>query len=59
MGRQLRALALSPFVGQRLTILGPKEHFTVIERLAELIDNGQLVPAVEQTYPLSEMPNAR
>lgn len=58
MGRQLRALALSPFVGQRLTILGPKEHYTVLERLTELIENGQLVPVIEQTYPLSEMPDA-
>ena len=58
MDRQLRALALSPFVGQRLTILGPKEHYTVLERLTELIEDGQLVPAIEQTYPLSEMPNA-
>ena len=58
MGRQLRALALSPFVGQRLTILGPKEHYTVLERLTELIENGQLVPVIEQTYPLSDMPDA-
>jgi len=58
MGRQLRALALSPFVGQRLTILGPKEHYSVLERLSELIENGQLVPVIEQTYTLSEMPNA-
>ena len=29
MGRQLRALALSPFVGQRLTMLAPKEHYAV------------------------------
>ena len=28
MGRQLRALALSPFVGQRLTMLVPREHYT-------------------------------
>jgi NADPH:quinone reductase-like Zn-dependent oxidoreductase len=58
MGRQLRALALSPLVGQRLTILGPKEHYTFLERLSVLIEKGQLVPAVEQTYPLSEMPDA-
>ena len=58
MGRQLRALALSPFVGQRLTILGPKEHYTVLERLAELVEEGQLVPVVGQTYPLGEMPDA-
>jgi NADPH:quinone reductase-like Zn-dependent oxidoreductase len=58
MDRQLRALALSPFVGQRLTMLGPKEHYTVLERLTELIEDGQVVPVVEQTYPLSEMPDA-
>jgi NADPH:quinone reductase-like Zn-dependent oxidoreductase len=58
MDRQVRALALSPFVGQRLTMLGPKEHYTVLERLTELIENGQLVPAIDQTYPLSEMPDA-
>jgi len=58
MDRQLRALALSPFVGQRLTMVGPKEHYAVLERLVELIENGQLVPVIEQTYPLSEMPDA-
>ena len=31
-GRQLRALALSPFVSQRLTMLASKEHHTHIER---------------------------
>jgi NADPH:quinone reductase-like Zn-dependent oxidoreductase len=58
MDRQVRALALSPFVGQRLTMLGPKEHYTVLERLTELIVAGQLVPAIDQTYPLDEMPDA-
>jgi len=58
MDRQLRALALSPFVAQRLTTFGPKDHYTVLERLVELIENGQLVPVIEQTYPLSEMPDA-
>jgi len=58
MRRQLCALALSPLVGQRLTMLGPKEHYSVLERLTELIDEGRLVPAVDRTYPLDEMPNA-
>jgi NADPH:quinone reductase-like Zn-dependent oxidoreductase len=58
MGRQVRALGLSPFVGQRLTMLAPKEHYTVLERLTELIEGGKLVPAIERTYPLNEMPNA-
>lgn len=58
MGRQLRALALSPLIGQRLTTLGPKEHYTVLERLTELIEDGHLVPAIERTYPLDEVPDA-
>ena len=58
MGRQLRALGLSPFVGQRLTILAPKEHYTVLDRLSELIENSQLVPTVERTYALDKMPDA-
>jgi NADPH:quinone reductase-like Zn-dependent oxidoreductase len=56
--RQLRALALSPFVGQRLTTFIAKEHHVGLERLAELVENGQLVPVVEQTYPLSDTPKA-
>lgn len=56
--RQLRALALSPFVGQRLTTFVSKEHYTGLERLTEFIEDGQLVPVIEQTYPLSDMPKA-
>jgi NADPH:quinone reductase-like Zn-dependent oxidoreductase len=58
LDRQLRALAVSPFVGQRLTTFGPKEHYAVLERLVELIEKGQLIPVIEQTYPLSQAPNA-
>jgi NADPH:quinone reductase-like Zn-dependent oxidoreductase len=58
MGRQLRALALSPLVGQRLTTLGPREHYTVLERLTELIEGDRVMPSIERTYPLDEMPNA-
>jgi len=56
--RQLRAIALSPFVGQRLTTFISKEHYAGLERLAKLVDDGQLVPVIEQTYPLSDMPKA-
>ena len=58
MGRQFRALALSPFVGQRLTLLAPKEHHTVLERLTHLIEAGQVVPAIDRTYPLDDVPDA-
>jgi NADPH:quinone reductase-like Zn-dependent oxidoreductase len=56
--RQLRALALSRVVGQRLTTFVNKEHFSGLERLARLVDDGGLVPVVERTFALSEMPDA-
>ena len=58
LDRQLRALALSPFVRQRLTTFVNKEHYTGLERLAELAGRGQVVPTVERTYPLAEAPLA-
>lgn len=36
----------------------PKEHETVLERLTELIEDGRVVPAIERTYPLNQMPDA-
>lgn len=56
--RQLRALALSPFVRQRLTTFVSKVDLSGLERLASLVDNGRLVPVVERTFSLSEMPKA-
>jgi NADPH:quinone reductase-like Zn-dependent oxidoreductase len=56
--RQLRAMTLSPFVRQRLTTFLNREHFSGLERLAELADQGLLVPVIEQTYSLAEAPMA-
>ena len=59
MGRQLHALALSPFLRQRLTVLTPKEHYAILERLTEHIESGPpLRRAIDRSYPLNEMPNA-
>jgi NADPH:quinone reductase-like Zn-dependent oxidoreductase len=58
MDRQFRALAISPFIGQRVALVVPKEHHTVIERLAELVEAGSLLPSVERAYPLSEAADA-
>ena len=58
MGRQLRALALAPFVRQRLTMKTPREHYSDLERLARLIEAGRLTPAIERTYPLDQAPEA-
>ena len=56
--RQLRAVALSPFVRQRLTMKTPKEHYTDLERLGQLIVAGDLTPIIDKTYPLHQAPDA-
>jgi NADPH:quinone reductase-like Zn-dependent oxidoreductase len=56
--RQLRAMALSPFVGQRLTTFVSKEAGEDILVLAELVEAGKVTPAVDRTYPLGEAPEA-
>ena len=58
MNRQLRALALSPFVGQRLTMCVNKERGSDVARLAELVASGSLTPAIDRTYPLDRVPEA-
>jgi NADPH:quinone reductase-like Zn-dependent oxidoreductase len=56
--RQLHAVALSPFVRQRLTMLTPKQRHADLEHLALLTETGEITPAVERTYPLNEAPDA-
>ena len=56
--RQLRALALSLLVRQRLTMVVPKEHYADLERLTELIEAGALTPSVDRTYPLEQAADA-
>lgn len=58
MGRQLRALALSTFVGQRLTMVVSKPHLADLERLAQLVEAGELTPIIDKTFPLHEAPDA-
>jgi NADPH:quinone reductase-like Zn-dependent oxidoreductase len=58
MDRQLRALTVSPFVGQRLTAALCKERAADLERLAEFIAAGTVNPSVDQTYPLDRAPEA-
>jgi NADPH:quinone reductase-like Zn-dependent oxidoreductase len=57
-GRQIRALALSPFTSQRLTAFVSKEHHEPIERLAQLMDAGNVVPAVDRVVDLDQVPEA-
>ena len=56
--RQLRALALSPFVGQKLGTFVAKENYEDLIVLGELIESGKATPVIDRTYPLSEVPRA-
>ncbi len=58
MGRQVRALMLSPFVSQRLTMLVPKENYSDLEQLAKFIEVGAVTPSVDREYPLEQAADA-
>ncbi len=58
VGRQLRAMALSPFVAQRLTTFISTEGDAWIERLDDYLASGQVVPVVGQRFELHDLPNA-
>lgn len=58
MGRTLRALAMSPFIGQRFVNFINKERGADLERLGDLIAAGQLTPSIDRTFPLAEVPAA-
>ena len=53
--RQIRALVLSPFVRQRLTVVASKEHHADLGPLSQLIDEGQVTPIIGQTYELADV----
>ncbi|THA47737.1 NAD(P)-dependent alcohol dehydrogenase [Streptomyces sp. A1136] len=58
MGRTLRAMMLSPFVGQRLVGLISSQTHGDLRLLAELVEAGTVKPVVHRTYPLADVPDA-
>jgi NADPH:quinone reductase-like Zn-dependent oxidoreductase len=58
MGRQLHAMSLSPFVGQRLTFIVNRERQADLERLRGLVEGGVVKPALDTTYPLEQAADA-
>jgi NADPH:quinone reductase-like Zn-dependent oxidoreductase len=58
IGRQLRALILTPFIGQRLTGLASKERAGDLEVLAQHIAAGTVTPSSDRSYPLDQVPEA-
>jgi NADPH:quinone reductase-like Zn-dependent oxidoreductase len=58
IGRQLRAMVLSRFIGQHLTTFISTEHHTFIERLAEHLESGTVVPAIGHRFDLADTADA-
>jgi NADPH:quinone reductase-like Zn-dependent oxidoreductase len=56
--RQLRALLLAGFIGQRLTGLVAKERASDLAVLADHIKAGTETPSIDRTYPLDRVPEA-
>jgi NADPH:quinone reductase-like Zn-dependent oxidoreductase len=56
--RQIRALLLSRFVGQKLTTFVSRENHEDMIVLKELIEAGKVTPVIDRTYSLAEVPEA-
>ena len=54
VGRQLRALMLSPVVPQRLTMYISAHRQADLEALRQQVEAGHVIPIVGKTYPLAE-----
>ncbi len=56
--RQLRALVLSRFVGQKLSTFVSRENQGDLLVLKELVEAGKVTPVVDRSYPLSNVADA-
>jgi NADPH:quinone reductase-like Zn-dependent oxidoreductase len=57
-GRTLRAVVVSPFVGQRLRSFFSKPRGADLDVLKELIEAGKVTPVLDRTFPLNAAPEA-
>jgi NADPH:quinone reductase-like Zn-dependent oxidoreductase len=57
-GRTLRAVLVSPFVGQRLRSFFSKPRGADLVVLQELLEAGKLTPVIDRTFPLREAAEA-
>jgi NADPH:quinone reductase-like Zn-dependent oxidoreductase len=58
LGRQTKALLLSPFVPQRLRVFIVRHNGEDLAVLKELVEAGQVTPVIDKRYTLSEVPKA-
>ncbi len=59
LGRQARAMALSPFVGQRLGMpFVASENSTDLDELRRMIEAGEVTPVISSVVQLADVPDA-
>jgi NADPH:quinone reductase-like Zn-dependent oxidoreductase len=58
LARQIKALLLSPFVGQRMRVFIVKHNREDLAVLKELVEAGKVVPVIDTRYGLSDVPEA-
>lgn len=58
IGRQIRAMLLSPFVRQRLTTFISKEHHSSIESVATHLESGTVVSRIDGRFGLDDAADA-
>jgi NADPH:quinone reductase-like Zn-dependent oxidoreductase len=56
--RNLRAVALSRFVPQRLRMLSSTPNQDDLETVRQLIEAGKVTPVIDRTFPLLDVPGA-
>src|SRR5215207_1903079 len=56
--RIIKALVLSPFVSEKMASFTVKPNKEDLQFLKQLIEAGKLMPVIDRTYPLSEVPEA-
>lgn len=58
IGRIIKAVLLSPFIGQTMRPLVAKPSSDDLQFIRELVEAGRVTPVIDRTYPLSEAPDA-
>ena len=58
LGRQTKALLLSPFVRQRMRVFVVRHNSEDLAVLKDLVEAGKVAPVIDRRYTLSEVPDA-
>jgi NADPH:quinone reductase-like Zn-dependent oxidoreductase len=58
MARPLKALLLSPFISQKMGMMGAEIRQDDLAKMSELMQSGKVKPVVDRTYPLSQVREA-